>query len=73
MRELLQHMNPRARRTFFLRGSGGYSWKETARFLGTTANSAQVLFNQAVGKARAHIMKLKGSTRRPGEGGKAHA
>ncbi len=73
VRESLQYMNQRARRTFFLRGSGGYSWKETARFLGTSANSAQVLFNQALGKARDHIMKLKGSTRRPGEGGKAHA
>jgi len=59
VRESLQYMNQRARRTFFLRGSGGYSWKETARFLGTSANSAQVLFNQAVGKGRARIMKLK--------------
>ena len=72
-RELLQCMNERARRTCFLRWNVGYSWRETAKILRTTANSAQVLFNKAVGKARARIMKLKGSKRRPGEGGEGHA
>jgi transcriptional regulator len=57
---------------FFLR-TNGYSWKEVARFLGTTANSAQVLFNKGIGKARSRIMKLKGSSRRPSEGGEANA
>jgi DNA-directed RNA polymerase specialized sigma24 family protein len=72
VRELLRYMNQRARHTFLLRTSG-YSWKETASFLRTTANSAQVLFNKGVGKARGRIMKVKGSRRQPGEGGKANA
>jgi hypothetical protein len=67
-KELLQHMSQRTRQTFFLR-TNGYSWKETARFLKTTANSAQVLFNKEIGKLRSHIMKQKGSGMRPGEGG----
>jgi len=67
-RELMQYMSQRTRRTFFLRTSG-YSWKETARFLKTTANSAQVLFNKEVGKIRSRIWKLRVSARRPGEGG----
>jgi hypothetical protein len=67
-RELIQHMSHRTRRTFLLRTSG-YSWKETARFLKTSANSAQVLFNKEVGKIRSRIWKLRVSARRPGEGG----
>ena len=70
---VLRFMNQRARRTFFYTEIGGYSWKETATFLGTTANSAQVLFNQALGKVRARISKRKGSKRQPGKGGEAHA
>ena len=72
-RELLQCMNERARRTCFLRWNVGYSWRETAKLLRTTANSAQVLLNKAVGKARARIMKLKDSKGRPGKGGEGHA
>jgi DNA-directed RNA polymerase specialized sigma24 family protein len=70
--ELLQYMTGRPRDMFFLRTSG-YSWKEVARFLGTTANSAQVLFNKGIGTARSRIMKLKASTRWPSEGGEANA
>lgn len=66
--ELLKYANRRTRDMFFLRTSG-YSWKEVARILRTTANSAQVLFNNGIGKARARITKLKGSARRSGEGG----
>jgi hypothetical protein len=61
-------MSQRTRHTFLLRTSG-YSWKETARFLKTTANSAQVLFNKEVGNIRSRIWKLRVSARRPGEGG----
>jgi hypothetical protein len=67
-RELIQYMSQRTRHTFLLRTSG-YSWKETARFLKTTANSAQVLFNKEVGNIRSRIWKLRVSARRPGEGG----
>jgi len=67
-KELLQRMSHRTRQTFYLR-TNGYSWKETARFLNTTANSAQVLFTKEIGKIRSHIMKQKGSGMRPGEGG----
>ena len=71
-RELLKYMTGRPRDMLILRTSG-YSWKEVARFLGTTANSAQVLFNKGIGKARSRIMKLKDSRRRPSEGGEANA
>jgi hypothetical protein len=67
-KELLQHMSQRTRQTFFLR-TNGYSWKETARFLKTTANSAQVLFNKEIGKIRNHVMKQRSSGMRPSEGG----
>ena len=67
-RELIQYMSQRTRRTFLLRMSG-YSWKEIARFLKTTANSAQVLFNKEVGKIRSRTRKLRVSARRGGEGG----
>jgi len=57
---------------FFLRTSG-YSWKEVARFLGTSANSAQVLFNRGIAKVRSRIIKLKALGSWPGEGGEADA
>lgn len=72
VRELLKYMTGHPRDMFFLRTSG-YSWKEVARFLGTTANSAQVLFNKGIEKARSRIMKLTGSRRRSSEGGEANA
>ena len=64
-KELLKYMNQRTRQTLYLR-TNGYSWKETARFLKTTANSAQVLFNKEIGKLRSRILKVKGPGRRPG-------
>jgi hypothetical protein len=64
-KELLQYMSQRTRQSFYLR-TNGYSWKETARFLKTTANSAQVLFNKEIGKLRSRILKVKGPGRRPG-------
>lgn len=64
-KELLQQMSQRTRRTFYLRANG-YSWKETARFLKTTANSAQVLFNKEIGKLRNRVWKTKASEQRPG-------
>ena len=67
-KELPQRMSHRTRQTFYLR-TNGYSWKETARYLKTTANSAQVLFNKEIGKIRSHIMKQKDSGMRTGEGG----
>ena len=67
-KELLHLMNQRTQQTFYLR-TNGYSWKDTACFLKTTANSAQVLFNKEIGKIRSHIMKQKGSGMRTGEGG----
>lgn len=70
--ELLQYTNHRTRQMFFLRMSG-YSWKEVARILRTTANSAQVLFNNGMGKARTRVLKLKGSTEPVGEGRKVDA
>ena len=63
-KELLQQMSQRTRRTLYLR-TNGYSWKETARFLKTTANSAQVLFNKEIGKLRSRIWKTKASVQRP--------
>ena len=64
-KELLQYMSQRTQQSFYLR-TNGYSWKETARFLKTTANSAQVLFNKEIGKLRSRILKVKGPGRRPG-------
>jgi len=72
VRELLKCMSGQPRDMFFLRTSG-YSWKEVARFLGTTANSAQVLFNKGVAKVRGRIMKLKDLGKRPDERGEADA
>jgi len=72
VRELLRYTNRRTRDMFFLRTSG-YSWREVARILRTTANSAQVLFNTGIGKARARIMKQKGSARPSGVGDKTDA
>jgi len=72
-RELLQYMNPRARHTFFLRKHAGYSWRDTAKLLKTTTNSAQVLFHQAMEKVRGRIMKRRGRKGRPAEGGEGHA
>jgi len=72
VRELLKFMSGHPRDMFFLRTSG-YSWKEVARFLGTTANSAQVLFNKGVAKVRGRIMKLKDLGKRPDERGEADA
>jgi hypothetical protein len=63
--ELLKHMNQRTRQTLYLR-TNGYPWKETARFLKTTSNSAQVFFNKEIGKLRSRILKVKGSGKRPG-------
>jgi len=40
------------------------------RILRTTANRAQVLFNNGIGKDRTRIMKLKGSARPSAKGGK---
>src|SRR5579863_5303493 len=40
------------------------------RILRTTANRAQVLFNNEIGKDRTRIMKLKGSARPSAKGGK---
>ena len=70
--ELIQFMNQRARNTFYFREIAGYNWKDTARFLKTTVNSAQVLFNKAYGGVRDRIMRRKGSGR-PGKGGEPHA
>lgn len=70
--ELLQYTNQRTRQMFFLRMSG-YSWKEVARILRTSANSAQVLFYNGIGKARSRVMKLKGTTGPNGEGSKIDA
>jgi DNA-directed RNA polymerase specialized sigma24 family protein len=72
VRELLKHMTGHPRDMFFLRTSG-YSWKEVARFLGTTANSAQVLFNKGLAKVRGRVMKLKDLGKRPDERGEADA
>ena len=63
-KELLQHMSQRTRQMFSQR-TNGYSWKETARFLKTTANSAQVLFNKEIGKLRSRIRKKRGPGTRP--------
>ena len=72
VRELLTYASRPPREMFFLRTSG-YSWKEVARFLGTSANSAQVLFNRGIAKVRSRIIKLKALGSRPGEGGEADA
>jgi len=68
--EILNCMNLRARSTFFFKEIVGYSWKDTARFLNTTANSAQVLYNKALGRVRDGFARQKG-TRRPGKGGRS--
>ena len=65
-------MNERTRRMFSLRMSG-YSWKEIARILRTTANSAQVLFNYGLEKARSRVMKSKDAISTSGEGGEDDA
>jgi hypothetical protein len=64
-RELLRYMSRRTQQSFYLRANG-YSWKETARFLKTTANSAQVLFNKEIGKLRSRILRAKNAGRRLG-------
>lgn len=71
-KESLTYMTGQALDMFFLRASG-HSWKKVARFLGTTPNSAQVLFNRAIAKVRARIMNLKGLGKRLSKGGKADA
>ena len=58
IKELMGYMDERTKRMFSLRMMG-YSWKEIARILKNTANSAQVLFNQGLRKARSRVMKLK--------------
>jgi len=65
-KELLQYMSQRMQDSFYLRTTIGYSWKETARILKTTANSAQLLFSQGIAKLRSRILKKKGPGRRPG-------
>jgi len=65
-RELLQYMSQRMQDSFYLRTTIGYSWKETARILKTTANSAQVLFSQGIAKLRSRILKKKVPGKRPG-------
>jgi len=65
-KELLQYMSQRMQDSFYLRTTIGYSWKETARILKTTANSAQALFSQGIAKLRSRILKKKGPGKRPG-------
>jgi DNA-directed RNA polymerase specialized sigma24 family protein len=72
IKELMGYMNERTRRMFSLRMSG-YSWKEIARILRTTANSAQVLFNYGLEKARSRVMKLEDAISTSGKGGEDDA
>jgi len=68
--ELMGYMDERTRRMLSLRMMG-YSWNEIAQILKSTANNAQVLFNQGLRKARNHIMKGKDSKDTSAKGGEA--
>ena len=68
--ELMGYMDERTRRMYSLRHMG-YSWNEIAPVFKSTANIAQVLFNQGVKKVRRQIMKLKDKENTSGEGGEA--
>jgi DNA-directed RNA polymerase specialized sigma24 family protein len=68
IKELMGYMDERTKRMFSLRMMG-YSWKEIARILKNTANSAQVLFNQGLKKARSRVMKLKRTKDTSGKAG----
>ncbi len=57
IKELMGYMDERTKRMFSLRMMG-YSWKEISRILNTTANSAQVLFNQGLKVARRRVLRL---------------
>jgi RNA polymerase sigma factor (sigma-70 family) len=56
IKELMSYMDRRTRHIFSLR-MAGISWKEIARELGTSANSAQVLFNYGLERVRERIFR----------------
>ncbi len=66
--ELMGYMDKRTKRMLTLRIMG-YSWKEIAQILRSTANTAQVLFNQGVKKARNYVMKAKDPKNTSDKGG----
>jgi DNA-directed RNA polymerase specialized sigma24 family protein len=68
--ELMGYMDERTRRMLTLRIMG-YSWNEIAQILKSTANNAQVLFNQGVKKARNYVMKMKDPKNTSAKGGEA--
>jgi hypothetical protein len=68
IKELMGYMDERTKHMFTLRMMG-YSWNEIARLLKNTANSAQVLFNQGLTKARSRVMRLEDTKDTSGKGG----
>ncbi len=60
LKEIERYMSKRTRHLLRLR-TVGYSWEEIAQKVGTTANNAQVLYNQGVAWARKRILGRKRS------------
>ena len=66
--ELMTFMDEDTRRMFTLRKLG-YSWKAIARILNTTANNAQVRYDQGLKRARYRLLRSKDTS---GKGGETH-
>ena len=71
IKEVMSFLDDQPRRMLSLRITG-HSWGEIAAILNTTANNAQVLFNQGLKSARNRVMKSVDKKSTSGKGGETH-
>jgi DNA-directed RNA polymerase specialized sigma24 family protein len=64
LKEIVGYMNGRTRLLFNLR-TLGFSWKDIAETLGTTANNVQSQFSQGVARVRKRVLGKEDSTAAP--------
>ena len=71
VKEVMTFFDEKPREMFSLR-KAGYSWRDVAGALKTTANNAQARFNQGFKRAQGRIMKLKAPRTTSRKGGEIH-
>ena len=71
VKEVMTFLDDQPREMFALRKTG-YSWKDVASILKTTANNAQVRFNEGLKRARNRVMKPNDARNTSGKGGETH-
>jgi DNA-directed RNA polymerase specialized sigma24 family protein len=71
VKEVMTFLDEKPREMFSLR-KAGYSWRDVAGTLKTTANNAQARFSQGFKRAQNRIMKPKNPRKTPRKGGETH-